>query len=569
MATEMAVGHVDRAADNPAAGSVGAGRRAGAARGRRGARAAGAGRRRQVLGVPEQDVLSDHRIGRAEREEDRDVLPHQAIGAERVPGALIQSADHADVSAHRPREIPVRRLRRPGRVESREAGAGLLVLRNRRRRSPSTDGAIVELDLVKALRELPDEARGWLAEKRSVQCQSCKAVSVFDPGARRAELRLLRVAALVPYDEIKAPIRPRACCPSRSPRPTFASRSGAGTRANGSRRTALRRRALVDRVHGVYIPYWTFDAQVVCPWRAEAGHYYYTTETYRDNKGQRQTRQVRHVRWEPASGEVRHFFDDEPVPGTHGVSARLLARDRAVPDRRARSLRRRFPVRLRRRALPGRAARCGRAVAGPDEARSCYGMCAQQVPGDTHRNLEIFPTFSGQTFKHMLVPVWLLTYTYGNKPWQVVVNGYTGRMAGEYPKSFWKIAALACRHTDRRAVPDPGGGRMTSGATERQPDSGAARGKGLQCTTNCGCRPKTTRCRGGRNRCRCRRHISSTAHGCRRRFRTALERAVFGLGCFWGAERKFWQLPGVYTTAVGYFGRLYAESDLPRSLLVA
>ena len=33
---------------------------------------------------------------------------------------------------------------------------------------------------------------------------------------------------------------------------------------------------------------------------------------------------------------------------------------------------------------------------------------------------------------------------------------------------------------------------------------------------------------------------------------SGLERAMFGLGCFWGAERKFWQLPGVYTTAVGY-----------------
>ena len=35
--------------------------------------------------------------------------------------------------------------------------------------------------------------------------------------------------------------------------------------------------------------------------------------------------------------------------------------------------------------------------------------------------------------------------------------------------------------------------------------------------------------------------------------------AVFGMGCFWGAERKFWQLPGVYTTAVGYAGGITNE----------
>ncbi len=37
-------------------------------------------------------------------------------------------------------------------------------------------------------------------------------------------------------------------------------------------------------------------------------------------------------------------------------------------------------------------------------------------------------------------------------------------------------------------------------------------------------------------------------------FPAALETAIFGLGCFWGAERCFWRLPGVYTTAVGYSG---------------
>ena len=75
-------------------------------------------------------------------------------------------------------------------------------------------------------------------------------------------------------------------------------------------------------------------------------------------------------------------------------------------------------------------------------------LCAAEVPGDTHRNLEVEDDYSGQTFKHILVPIWLLTYHYGANNFQVVINGYTGAINGAYPKSWVKIlfavlAALA------------------------------------------------------------------------------------------------------------------------------
>jgi hypothetical protein len=66
-------------------------------------------------------------------------------------------------------------------------------------------------------------------------------------------------------------------------------------------------------------------------------------------------------------------------------------------------------------------------------------MCASQVPGDTHRNLQVSASFSGQTFKHLLLPVWLVSFVYGPKSYQALVNGVTGQVAGKYPKSAWKI----------------------------------------------------------------------------------------------------------------------------------
>ena len=45
-----------------------------------------------------------------------------------------------------------------------------------------------------------------------------------------------------------------------------------------------------------------------------------------------------------------------------------------------------------------------------------------------------------------------------------------------------------------------------------------------------------------------------------------IEIAEFGMGCFWGAEKAFWSIPGVWVTAVGYQGGETLEPDVPRGL---
>ena len=127
----------------------------------------------------------------------------------------------------------------------------------------------------------------------------------------------------------------RACCRSRSPKPQARDGIRALVRPAVARAERAQARALTDTVQGIYLPYWTFDAQADADWTAEAGHYYYTTETY-DGNGQTQTRQVQRIRWEPAAGRA---------------AALLRRRTRVRVGRRARRARSAASSRFRRSEL--------------------------------------------------------------------------------------------------------------------------------------------------------------------------------------------------------------------------
>ncbi|HZM04453.1 MAG TPA: hypothetical protein VFC44_15730 [Candidatus Saccharimonadales bacterium] len=305
--------------------------------------------------------------------------------------------------------------------------------------TPSGVEVIVEHDLVTALRGIPDDQRGWQAEKTSVRCQSCQAISVFDAARVGQRCDFCGSSALVPYEEIKEAFRPESVLPMKvsDHQVRDSIRNWYGDRWFAP--NALKRVALTDTVKGLYIPYWTFDAQVHSDWTAESGYYYYVTETYTDDNGDTQSRQVQKIRWEPSSGSVDYFFDDELVPASRGVQEEMLRKIEPFPTTKE-------LVPYNAGYLSGWVVERYQLdlIAAAKEARDemeteMERRCAAEVPGDTQQNLQVQSDYSGQTYKHILVPIWLLTYNYGARNFQVVVNGYTGVIAGKYPKSWLKI----------------------------------------------------------------------------------------------------------------------------------
>lgn len=201
----------------------------------------------------------------------------------------------------------------------------------------------------------------------------------------------------------------------------------------------LKQMANLEELHGIYIPFWTFDAQTASNWTGEAGHYYYETKRVRVN-GQMQTQQVQKVRWQRRSGSLDHFFDDVLVPSSEGL-------DNPKFQRILTSYRLDEVINFDPRLILGWKAEIynievdnGYDIADKIMDARIRGMCISRLGGDTYRNLNINTEKYDQTFKHIILPVWVAAYRFNNQSFQFVINGQTGRVGGEKPYSWIKIA---------------------------------------------------------------------------------------------------------------------------------
>jgi ribosomal protein S27E len=205
----------------------------------------------------------------------------------------------------------------------------------------------------------------------------------------------------------------------------------------------LKKLAQREGMQGVYLPFWTYDAYTVSFYRGERGEYYYVTETYyetnEDGEREQKTREVRKTRWYPASGRVSRSFDDVLIPGSKSVKYDYLKQlepwhyegklKAYEPSYLAGYKVERFQTDLK----------AGFELAKEEMEQVIRGDVRRDIGGDEQRIHSLSTDYSSVTFKHLLLPIWIGSYRYRNKSYQVLVNARTGEVLGDRPLSIWKI----------------------------------------------------------------------------------------------------------------------------------
>lgn len=299
--------------------------------------------------------------------------------------------------------------------------------------------ALVEHDLHQGLRD--DLPRGAMEVVRTTRCTSCGALIEFEGAKHATECPFCATPVVVGTGETRQ-IKPQALVPfvysEKEARDSLVKWLGSLWFAPSKLLEYTRRGRAMN---GVYVPFWTFDARTASAYTGQRGDAYYVTRNVQVNvNGKTETRQVqeRRIRWSPARGRVRRDFDDVLVMASMSMPQRLgnelTPWDLSElvpfsPEYLAGFTAEGYTVTLAEGDQQSKAVM----------ARVIQNDVRRDIGGDEQRISSIDTDFAEETFKHILLPVWMAAYKYNGKSYRFLVNGQTGEVQGERPYSVWKI----------------------------------------------------------------------------------------------------------------------------------
>lgn len=296
-------------------------------------------------------------------------------------------------------------------------------------------------------RYYPDEDRfdapRW-EEKgtRTLTCPSCGADTVLSAGTVTASCPFCgsHYVTEMSEEDAKTSIRPESVVPFRISKEQASAAFAAWAKGRWLAPRAFRRGRHKSEMRGVYIPFFTFDAEQSTSYRGFGGRTRTERYTVRIN-GRSETRTRTVTEWFPISGTADLSFDDLPAPATRKIDMALFRRLGSYnmkvlnvynPAYLAGFLAERYDVGVGE---------------GFTHARQTMELRMEQFIKaergyDNYRNMHYTHSYHNVRFKHFLLPLWIAHYRYRNKVYQFMLNGESGKSAGRAPVSVWKILAI-------------------------------------------------------------------------------------------------------------------------------
>ena len=300
--------------------------------------------------------------------------------------------------------------------------------------------ALGELDLQRGLQDdLPQSA---MQDIRTSTCPNCGAQVTFDGAIHAMDCPFCAspvVADSGPHRQIK----PQALVPFQLTEPHAHDALTAWLGSLWFAPSSLLEYTRKGRaMTGMYTPFWTFDADTSSRYRGQRGDYYYETRTVTVNvngRSEQRQEQVRHTRWSPASGTVSRGFDDVIIMASASLPQKLgdeltpwdlSALEPYTPDYIAGFRAEGYTIPLAEGHQMGRA-----------KIDATIRMdIIRDIGGDEQRIDAVSTDYGAETFKHILLPIWMAAYKYNTRSFRFLVNGQTAEVQGERPYSVWKIA---------------------------------------------------------------------------------------------------------------------------------
>jgi LSD1 subclass zinc finger protein len=307
--------------------------------------------------------------------------------------------------------------------------------------APEISGKVEELSLDDFLAQ--NFALEEKIEVATVKCESCHAISTFDPKTSSDNCPFCASPLVVRGGTTATLHKPQYVLPFGIDEKKSRENFKQWLKALWFAPNDLKHYAdAAGKLAGMYLPFWTFDCSTSTSYTGQRGEDYYVTESYNaveNGKNVRRTRQVRKTRWYSASGNVNNSFDDVLIEASTTLKKDKL---RALEPWDLQNL-----VAFNDKYLSG-----FRTETYHVDVKSGYGQAKgrmepviestirNDIGGDRQMIHYTNITYANPTFKHILLPVWLSVYRYNNKVYQFLINARTGEVQGERPYSAVKIA---------------------------------------------------------------------------------------------------------------------------------